>query len=123
MAHGEDKVESWGAPYVKWEISLLRELGFSLDLTRCAGGGSAQELGYISPKSGCAVSYRAGEPYKDKLLPLPAFLKPNGGPTDETEIEKGLTMTGVFLEKWAFAQHTKGVPNNRQQLTTILQLI
>ena len=123
MAHGEDKVESWGAPYVKWEISLLRELGFSLDLTRCAGGGSAQELGYISPKSGCAVSYSAGEPYKDKLLPLPAFLKPNGGPTDETEIEKGLTMTGVFLEKWAFAQHTKGVPNNRQQLTTILQLI
>ncbi len=120
MTHGEDHIESWGAPYVKWEISLLRELGFSLDLTRCAGGGSAQELGYISPKSGCAVSYSAGEPYKDKLLPLPAFLKPNGGPSDETEIIKGLNITAKFLEKWAFAQHTKGVPGARIQLGSLL---
>lgn len=120
MAHGDDTLESWGAPYVKWEISLLRELGFSLDLTRCAGGGSAQELGYISPKSGCAVSYSAGEPYKDKLLPLPAFLKPNGGPEETEEIIKGIHMTGKFLEKWAFAQHTKGVPMARLSLQNLL---
>ena len=122
MAHGADDITVWGPPYVKWEIALLRELGFSLDFTRCAGGGSAQELGYISPKSGCAVSYSAGEPYKDKLLPLPDFLKPNGGPGDEEDVEKGLHMTGVFLEKWAFAQHTKGVPAARLSFMNLIKL-
>ena len=120
MAHGADNIESWGASYVKWEISLLRELGFSLDLSRCAGGGSAHELAYISPKSGCAVSYRAGEPYKDKLLPLPAFLKPNGGPSDCEEILKGLNVTLTFLEKWVFAQHTQGVPDARTQIGRLI---
>ncbi len=105
--------EVWGAAYVYWEIALLKELGFGLDLTRCAGGGDAKTLAYVSPKSGCAVSYAAGEPYKDKLLTLPSFLKPNGGPLDAEEIQKGLQMTGHFLEHWVFAHHTKGVPEAR----------
>lgn len=105
--------EVWGAAYVYWEIALLKELGFGLDLTRCAGGGDAKTLAYVSPKSGCAVSYAAGEPYKDKLLMLPSFLKPNGGPLDAEEIQKGLQMTGYFLEHWVFAHHTKGVPEAR----------
>ena len=105
--------EVWGAAYVYWEIALLKELGFGLDLTRCAGGGDAKTLAYVSPKSGCAVSYAAGEPYKDKLLVLPSFLKPNGGPLDAEEIQKGLQMTGHFLEHWVFAHHTKGVPEPR----------
>jgi DNA repair protein RecO (recombination protein O) len=103
----------WAAAYVYWEIAFLKELGFGMDLTRCAGGGDAGALAYVSPKSGRAVSYMAGEPYKDKLLELPAFLKPNGGPADEVEICKGLKMTGYFLEHWAFAHHTKGVPDPR----------
>lgn len=103
----------WGAAYVMWEIALLKELGFGLDFTRCAGGGSAQTLAYMSPKSGCAVSYEAGEAYKERLLPLPSFLKPNGGPLDEEEIFRGLRMTGYFLEHWVFAHHTKGVPEAR----------
>lgn len=105
--------EVWGAAYVYWEIALLKELGFGLDLTRCAGGGDAKTLAYVSPKSGCAVSYAAGEPYKDKLLPLPSFLKPNGGPLDAEEIQKGLRMTGYFLEHWVYTHHTKGVPEAR----------
>lgn len=105
--------EVWGASYVYWEIALLKELGFGLDLTRCAGGGDPQTLAYVSPKSGCAVSYVAGEPYKDKLLPLPSFLKPNGGPLDAEEIQKGLRMTGYFLEHWVYTHHTKGVPEAR----------
>lgn len=105
--------EVWAAAYVYWEIALLKELGFGLDLTRCAGGGDAKSLAYVSPKSGCAVSYTAGEPYKDKLLELPSFLKPNGGPLDEEEIHKGLRMTGYFLEHWVFTHHTKGVPEAR----------
>jgi len=107
--------EVWSAAYVYWEIALLKELGFGLDLTRCAGGGDARTLAYVSPKSGCAVSYEAGQPYKDKLLELPAFLKPNGGPLDDEEIAKGLKMTAYFLEHWAFAHHTKGVPEARMR--------
>lgn len=103
----------WGAAYIYWEIALLKELGFGLDLTKCAGGGDSQTLAYVSPKSGRAVSYAAAEPYKDKLLELPSFLKPNGGPLDSEEILKGLLMTGHFLEHWVFAHHTKGVPDPR----------
>ena len=105
--------EVWSAAYIYWEIALLKELGYGLDLTKCAGGGDAKTLAYVSPKSGCAVSYAAGEPYKDRLLELPSFLKPNGGPLDEEEIQKGLTMTSHFLEHWVFAHHTKGVPEAR----------
>lgn len=105
--------EVWGAAYVLWEIALLKELGFGIDLTRCAGGGDPQTLAYVSPKSGRAVSYAAGEPYKDKLLPLPGFLKPNGGAVDEEAVALGLTMTGHFMEHWVFAHHTKGVPEAR----------
>lgn len=104
----------WAAAYVYWEIALLKELGFGLDFTRCAGGGSSQTLAYISPKSGRAVSYEAGQAYKDRLLELPAFLKPNSGPADDEEIAKGLKMTGYFLEHWVFAHHTKGVPEPRR---------
>jgi len=103
----------WGAAYVFWEIALLKELGFGLDLTKCAGGGDPKTLAYVSPKSGRAVSYAAGEAYKEKLLELPSFLKPNGGPLEPEDVMKGLRMTGHFLEHWVFAHHTKGVPEAR----------
>ncbi len=103
----------WGAAYIYWEIALLKELGFGLDLTRCGGGGDARTLAYVSPKSGCAVSYAAAQPYRDRLIELPSFLKPNGGPVDAEEVLKGLKMTGYFLEHWVFTHHTKGVPEPR----------
>ncbi len=106
----------WAAAYIFWEIALLKELGFGLDFSRCAGGGDAKTLAYVSPKTGRAVSYAAGAPYKDKLLQLPSFLKPNGGPLDDEEILKGLMMTGHFLEHWVYAQHTTGVPDARLRL-------
>lgn len=105
--------EVWGAAYVYWEIALLKELGFGLELSKCAGGGDPNTLAYMSPKSGRAVSYAAAEPYRDKLLELPAFLKPNGGPADDEEVLKGLKMTGYFLQNWVFAQHSKGIPDAR----------
>ena len=111
----------WGAAYVMWEIAFLRELGFSLDLTKCAGGGDAQALAYVSPKTGRAVSYDEGEPYKDKLLELPAFLKPNGGPAEIEDVLMGLKLTGYFLEHWAFTHHTRGVPEQRARLCERLQ--
>ncbi len=102
----------WGPAYVLWEIAFLKELGFSLDLSACAGGGDDQSLAYMSPKTGRAVSYEAGAPYRDKLLALPGFLKPCGG-TENEDVLLGLKMTGHFLEHWVFNHHTKGVPEAR----------
>ena len=69
-----DEPRVWPALMVRWEMALLDELGFGLDLSACAATGSRDGLVYVSPKSGRAVSAAAGEPYKDRLLALPAFL-------------------------------------------------
>ena len=111
--------EMWGPAYVAWEIALMRELGFALDLTRCAGGGDAGNLHYMSPKSGVAVSAEAGMIYKAKLLPLPEFLKSNPNIDQIGRVEDvltGLAMTGYFLEHWVFNHHNTGVPEARRQL-------
>lgn len=105
--------EVWAASYVMWELALLKELGFGLDLTRCAMHGDPLTLSHVSPKSGRAVSAAAAAPYKERLLPLPDFLKPSGGGADEADVYTGLTLTGYFLEHWVFAHHTKGVPEAR----------
>jgi len=105
--------EVWGSAYVMWEIAFLKELGFSLDLSRCAGGCDAGHLIYVSPKTGCAVSEAKGEPYKDRLLPLPNFLRPQSSGGDDEDVAKGLALTGYFLEHWVFAHHTKGIPTPR----------
>lgn len=105
--------DHWAPVYVMWEIALLKELGFGLDLTRCAGGGDARTLTHVSPKSGRAVSAAVAEPYKERLLPLPQFLRPAGGGGEGEDIVTGLRLTGHFLEHWVFAHHTKGVPEAR----------
>lgn len=105
--------DHWGPVYVMWEIALLKELGFGLDLVRCAMGGDPAALSHISPKSGRAVSESHAQPYLDKLLELPDFLKPAGGVGTEEEVIKGLRMGGHFLEHWVFAHHTRGVPEAR----------
>lgn len=90
----------WPALYALWELELLGELGFGLDLSRCAATGGLQELVWISPKSGRAVSRAAGEPYADRLLPLPGLFL--GTPCGtEAEIAEALRATGHFLAAWA----------------------
>jgi DNA repair protein RecO (recombination protein O) len=113
--------EAWGPSYIIWEIAFMRELGFGLELNKCAGGGDVSTLAYISPKSGRAVSQAQAEPYKDKLLPLPDFLKPGGSSIEPDEILLGLQMTGHFLEHWVFAQSTKGVPEPRLRFQARLE--
>jgi DNA repair protein RecO (recombination protein O) len=105
--------ELWGVSYIMWEIAFLKELGFGLDFSKCVAGGDSEKLLYMSPKSGRAVSEEKGELYKDKLLGLPDFLKPNGSNTNDIEIYKGILLTGYFLENWVFAHHSKGVPEER----------
>jgi DNA repair protein RecO (recombination protein O) len=108
--------EHWQYAYIMWEIQLLRELGFRLELDKCAGGGDPQTLTHVSPKSGRAVSKAQAAPYKEKLLELPDFLRPEvmrKGREESEDIALGLLMTGHFLEHWAFAHHTQGVPQAR----------
>ena len=86
---------------VRFELQLLAELGFGLDLGECAATGAADNLAYVSPKSGRAVSQSAGEPWKMQLLVLPAFLNRhvngNGGGATEKDIAAGFALTEFFL--------------------------
>lgn len=107
----------WAVSYVMWEIALLRELGFRLELDKCAANGDPSTLTHVSPKSGRAVSEVESKPYKDKLLLLPDFLRPDDmrgdGAGEMQDVALGLKMTGHFLEHWVYAHHTKGVPDAR----------
>ncbi|MEM9210388.1 MAG: DNA repair protein RecO [Pseudomonadota bacterium] len=88
----------WGAYYALWELALLDELGFGLDLAACAATGAEDDLIYVSPKSGRAVSGGAGAEYADRMLPLPGFFR--GEPfADMSDVAAALTTTGFFLTK------------------------
>jgi DNA repair protein RecO (recombination protein O) len=90
----------WAAPMVvRFELQLLAELGFGLDLTQCAATGARAELVYVSPKSGRAVSRGAGAPYADKLLHLPEFLRDAQAPADSSDLAHGFALTGFFLTR------------------------
>ena len=83
---------------VRWELALLDELGFGLDLKQCAATGSNDQLIYVSPRTGRAVSASAGEPYRDRLLSLPEFLRGrSGGHVGGDQIRAGFALTGHFL--------------------------
>jgi DNA repair protein RecO (recombination protein O) len=113
----------WAPVYIKYEMNLLQALGYGLDLTQCAVGGEAENLAYISPRTGRAVSREAGMPYHDKLFPLPAFLL-GLGEWQAEHIVQGLEMTGHFLSRHVFANpysrnlipRDGDLPQSRQRL-------
>jgi DNA repair protein RecO (recombination protein O) len=113
------KTDVWAEAYICWELAFLKELGFGLDLTRCVANGDARTLTYVSPKSGCAVSMKEGYPYRERLLHLPEFLKPEPLGTGADDIVRGLKLTGYFLEHWVFAHHTQGMPAARSRLQSL----
>jgi DNA repair protein RecO (recombination protein O) len=88
----------WAAGLVRYELLLLAELGFGLDLSGCVASGDRDDLAFVSPKSGGAVSRAAGEPYRDRLLPLPPFLR-DGGEGGWPDILDGLRLTDHFLQR------------------------
>lgn len=107
---------------VRFELQLLEELGFGLDLRRCAATGATDDLVYVSPKSGQAVSSSAGEPYRDRLLPLPEFLKSAGARSEDvSEIVLGFRLTGHFLERHVFEPAGKPLPQPRAELARHLE--
>lgn len=107
--------EHWAEVYVRWELLLLAELGFALELDRCAGGGDAGDLAYVSPKTGRAVSRREGEPYHDRLLTLPGFLAGQGGGGAQ-EVAAGLAISGHFLKQHIFHPQDRDLPEARERL-------
>lgn len=104
----------WPALLVRWELGLLEELGFGLDLSKCAATGSVEGLSHVSPKSGRAVSFAAGEPYRDRLLVLPAFLKTTGAAAPVADIVEGFRLTGHFLARDVFGPRGIAAPEQRE---------
>jgi DNA repair protein RecO (recombination protein O) len=112
-----DDATVWPALLVRWELALLDELGFGLDLSQCAATGSNDQLIYVSPKSGRAVSASAGEPYRDKLLALPQFLtKQRSGPVTAQDVNLGFALTGHFIEKHLLLPRGQTLPQTRARL-------
>ncbi|TCO69986.1 DNA replication and repair protein RecO [Rhodovulum euryhalinum] len=112
--------DAWPLAYLRWELALLEEMGFGLDLSRCAVTGERDDLVYVSPKSGRAVSAGAAGEWADRLLPLPPCLL-GQGPVRAEEIAEGLRTTGHFLEKWlAPALGDKPLPGARARLVDLL---
>ncbi|MBV9993709.1 MAG: DNA repair protein RecO [Caulobacteraceae bacterium] len=106
----------WPAVYVRFEAGLLADLGFGLDLSRCAVSGSADDLVYVSPRTGRAVSAAAGDAYKDRLLALPPFLLSAQGGLAPGDVGAGLQLTGHFLERTVFAPLNRPLPPARHWL-------
>ena len=99
---------------VRFELLLLDEMGFGLDLSVCAATGGTDDLIYVSPRSGRAVSRAAGEPYADRLLPLPGFLgRPPGMETSLERLAEGFLLTGYFLERHVFDMRGEALPEVR----------
>jgi DNA repair protein RecO (recombination protein O) len=103
----------WPAVFVRFEAGLLEELGFAMDFSKCAATGSTDDLIYVSPKTGRAVSRTAGEPYKDRLLALPPFLLSSQRRLEAGDVRAGLDLTGHFLEAFIFNPMNRPLPPAR----------
>ena len=106
---------AWGAALVRFELLLLAELGFGLDLSECVVTGDRDELIAVSPKSGRAVSAGESEPFLGKLLPLPAFIL-SGGPASLGDVLDGLTLSGHFLRRDVVTGRSASILDSRDRL-------
>ena len=107
--------------FIRFEVAVLAELGFGLDLARCAATGETSDLIYVSPKSGRAVSAAAGEPYKGKLLPFPRFLRraPHPDAASRDDIKAGFALTGYFLNLHVFEPSGTPLPEERARFVAL----
>jgi DNA repair protein RecO (recombination protein O) len=110
----------WGTALVRYELLLLAQLGFGLDLDRCAVSGIHDNLVAVSRKSGRAVSATEAEPYAGKLLPLPRFVR-EGGRASWAEIAEGLELTGHFLLRDVLTDRVRTIADARDRLVERLR--
>jgi len=116
----EDR-DVWPALVARWELALLDELGFGLDLSCCAATGDTSDLNYVSPRSGRSVSQKAAEPYKDRLLVLPAFLRgATGAAISKGDLAAAFALTGHFLLARVLAPRDMVLPEARARLLAYL---
>jgi len=106
----------WAASAVRYELLLMADLGYALDLSACTATGALDNLAYVSPKSGAAVSRAAGEPYATRLLPLPAFLTDPAAETDWRDIIDAMRLTGHFLARDILTDRRAEVLDSRTRL-------
>lgn len=107
------------ATLARFELALLDDLGFGLDLYTCAATGTTDDLTHVSPKTGRAVSRAAAEPYKDRLLPLPSFLNARGNASPE-DLRNAFRLTGHFLHAHLWAARHIDPPATREPLIEML---
>ena len=106
----------WAVAYARFEVALLAALGFGLDLACCAVTGETEELAFVSPRTGRAVSRQAAGAYENRLFALPPFLIDRGESADPAEIAAALRLTGHFLARQALAPAGCGMPSARTRL-------
>jgi len=110
----------WPLHYLRWEMALLAETGFGLDLGSCAVTGAREGLAFVSPRSGRAVSRDGAGDWAERLLPLPACLG-GAGPEGADDVAAGLRLTGHFLDRWlAPALGDRPIPAARARLAAVL---
>ena len=105
----------WATRYLRWELGLLEDLGYGLDLGSCAVTGSAEDLAFVSPRTGRAVSRDGAGDWVDRLLPLPPCLL-GQGPAEPAEIVAGLATTGHFLARLLADLGDRPLPDARMRL-------
>lgn len=116
------EAEIWPGLLVRWELELLNELGFGLDLSVCAATGATGGLAFVSPKTGRAVSAAAGAPYREKLLALPGFLIDGPEPApDWGDVLAGFALTGYFLDRHVLTPRNVAMPEARGRLIAALR--
>lgn len=116
---GHDDV--WPLAYLKWEMALLEELGFGLDLSACAVTGARDGLAFVSPKTGRAVTQEGAGEWADKLLPLPQIMLERGDGSD-AEVAAGLRLTGHFLKhNLAYGMGGKPLPDARDRFLAVFE--
>jgi len=113
-------IDIWPALYVRWEFGLLRDLGYGMDLEKCAVTGEVEGLTHVSPRTGRAVSRDAAAPYLDKLLALPRFLRDPEAGFDTGDITNGLALTGFFLQRRVLWPMDRDLPESRMRLIKAL---
>jgi len=114
--------KGWPAALARFELALLQDLGFGLDLGSCAATGTNDDLAYVSPKSGRAVSLAAGEPYKDRLLALPRFLRDEAlMPGDMDDLLAAFRLTRFFLHRNVYAPRGLSPPESAERMIRLLR--
>lgn len=114
--------DSWIKEYVYWEMQLLSEIGYGLDLERCAVTSKSSNLNYVSPSSGRAVTEEGAGNYKNKLLPLPNFVTNYNSYYNKTDVFNALNLTEFFFKKRFFRPNNLNFPQSRNRLKELFNI-